>query len=244
MSTCYNTLITVLTVNHDGPLHRQIREIADLLKQQPPPPNGGKFHVNFKDILKNVLPATPAAKQMANIALGQKQNSQQKLAGTQVQQSAVNVTIVKRSNIDLSQKGARPQGIAQTSQAKTSILKPPVKPTEVMVTRPPIPHSSSVLSKKSCTSLGLRASKKGASWRGDDNLQMLAALATPMDDDASTVTFSDDDNEEEGPNDFFPEDADETPDDANSAELVNRQVSLKHVQPCLNTEESPFEGIK
>ena len=118
------------------------------------------------------------------------------------------------------------------------------KSSEVVVTRPDIPHSSNILSKKSCLVAHQETSKKPATIRNDDNLKMLANLAS-KEDDEETVCYSDDEakDDDEGPEDFYNDD-EEFVCEAQVKTNLSRESSLKHVKPLVQCEKSPYKGIQ
>ena len=69
---------------------------------------------------------------------------------------------------------------------------------------------------------------------------MLTAITTD-EDEAETITFDDDVNNE-GPQDFFVDDQDDDAPLEDPTTDVSSQVSLRHVRPLMTSEQNPYEG--
>ena len=75
-------------------MHKQIWQIADLLKAQPQPAEG-KFDVNFQDIVKNVIPATPNS-HWANLTLQKMHEFEAKQNQLQNSARQISVKVIKK----------------------------------------------------------------------------------------------------------------------------------------------------
>ena len=224
------------TVPQKGPLTKQIVQIAQFLKAQPQP-KSGKFSVNFKDIVNNYMPPS-LADEMVPLNLKMMSDFEDKMIKESEGTSQINIQIMKKPPATTPASGkASNVGVAMQK------LPPAKAKNEVNVTRPPIPHVSSILSKASCVADS--RNNKQATMNKEENLKMLAAIAASKEEEA-IVAAAETTNEEEGPEDFFPaEDLERTsgPGKVNvKPQEINREASLMHVQPILDTEENPFEG--
>ena len=237
-----------------GPFTNQLREISLLLRSQPQP-SSGLFHVNFHDVMTQVLPATNASckkkqpddNELTNISLGQMQQYKDKIHGikhpkvTMITHPDVQVpaTNSPACNVKKAEAVKNCGFIPNKTNHKSSSLGGSTKANTIIIKRPQTPNVSLILSKASCLH-DQKKNEKQASWRQEDNLNMLTAITTD-EDEAETITFDDDVNNED-PQDFFVDDQDDDMPLVDPTTDVSRQVSLRHVRPLMTSEQNPYGG--
>ena len=111
----------------------------------------------------------------------------------------VNIKVLRNPSASQSTSGGSSKVTTTTLTARSVAGE-----NEVNVTRPPIPHASSILSKASC--VANHQKQKPPSWNKEDNLKILASIASNQCEEQNHVP-SQGFLEEEGPEDFFPPEA-------------------------------------
>ena len=216
----------------DGPLTLQLRQIARLLKQQPMA-DKTMFHINFEDVMKNVM-AEPA------VAGSTQQSKRPRTAAVTAKTASASVLAAVKVSVKIVHKEDVPL-IAEATGPRKPVGEPRAVGTTsktIVIHHPPTPHVSDILCKPSC-SAPQNQSNSGAA----DNLKMLANLAsTKKKEEVEPDLLCHEEMSEEGPDDFIEDDEDMASAAASEDRNIGHCISIQHIKALMMTEDNLFEG--